>query len=77
MYPIFYPSEPLKGRDLLWVSGIIAVLMAIITFVTLLVADADVACIFGVLTALDLVVVGYAYYDVRKEKAKKQEAPKN
>jgi L-asparagine transporter-like permease len=74
--------QPLKGRDLFVVSVVVAVFMAIVTVVVLLLADRDAAAIFGVLTALQLVVVGYGYCDMRKEKAQKlkqqqQQAPKN
>jgi hypothetical protein len=81
VYPIFYPTEPLKGRDLFVVSSVVAVFMAIVTVVVLVLADRDAAAIFGVLTVLQLVVVGYSYRDMRKEKAQKQkqqeQAPKN
>lgn len=79
MYPIFYPTQPLKGRDLFVVSSVVTVFMAIVTGIVLVVADRDAASIFGGLTGLQLVVLGFAYRDMRKERAQKQQLapPKN
>jgi hypothetical protein len=65
----------LKGRDLFVVSCVVTVFMAIVTGIVLVVADRDAASIFGGLTALQLVVLGFAYRDMRKEKAQKQQQP--
>jgi len=73
MFPIFYPAEPLKGRDLLVVSGIVAVIMALITIGVLFSSNPEVAYIFATLTGLDLLVVVYAYFDMKKIEAKKQQ----
>jgi hypothetical protein len=76
MYPIFTPTEPLKGRDLFAISSGIFVFMLIVTGAVLLFADRDAASIFGVLTGLQFIVTVYGYCEMRKEQAqKKQQQP--